>query len=54
MEIKRQMQQAPIVQNPRDFELIRALDEPIPELKIIHGAWTYVVEPTCRFTALAE
>ncbi|KAL8761192.1 MAG: hypothetical protein Q9194_007721, partial [Teloschistes cf. exilis] len=46
LRIKREVQEAPVVQDPADFEPIQQLEEPIPELKVYYDAWTCAVEPT--------
>ena len=54
LRIKREVQATSVIQDPAEFEPIQYLEEPIPELKVYHDAWTCTVEPTCHFTALAQ
>ncbi|CAF9928498.1 MAG: hypothetical protein HETSPECPRED_006864 [Heterodermia speciosa] len=46
-------QQAAVFQDPADVQLIQALEEPIPGLKVYEKALTCKVEPGCSSTALA-
>lgn len=51
--IKREIESAPVIQDPSDFELIQGLDEPIAGLKVYHDAWTCTAESGCHFTTVA-
>ena len=51
--MKREVSEAPMIQDPADFESIQTLDEPIPELKVCYDAWTYTAAENCHCTALA-
>ena len=48
--IRREVQETSAMQVPADFAVIRALDEPIPELKMYNDAWTcgHVPDTECR------
>ena len=52
-KIKLEVQAAPVIQDPAEFESIQHLDEPIPELKVYYDAWACTAEPTCHYTTLA-